>query len=101
MNEAKTTTRKQILTIKYNNLVKKLKELEFLKGKCDLFPKLEDIDISDIVFYMQFLFTNNTDEFRENIKSALTLKSIQLTNEEFEEVHKIVFPFLKFIYEFI
>ena len=101
MNEAKTTTRKQILTIKYNNLIKKLKNLEFLKGKIDIFPSLDEIAIGDIVFFMKMLFTNNDDEFKQNLKDALALKNIIIEESNFLILHAEVYPFLLFLYNFI
>ena len=101
MDSAKSTTKKQVITIKYINLTKKLKELEFAKNyDSDLFPSLETIDIIDLLFYFQFLFGYTTDKYITNLKTSLKLKNVVLTDSQFEEVYKIVYPFLIFIKNF-
>ena len=77
----------------------KLKKFQFLK--IDIFPSLDEIAIGDIVFFMKMLFTNNDDEFKQNLKDALALKKIELLDNEFEIIHAEVYPFLLFLYNFI
>jgi len=101
MDCAPKQTRRLVLTVKYNNTVKKLKELEFFKDSDALFPSLEDVDLGDILFYFQFLFTNPEDEFKTNLASILKLKSIVLNDNEFEIVHKTVFPLIQFLHTYI
>ena len=98
MDSANTTTRKKVITIKYNNLILALKQLPFSKNYdiLDLFP----LDIVDLLFYFQFLFGFTSDEYITNLKSALKLKNVVLSDSEFEEVYKIVYPFLVFIKNF-
>jgi len=102
MDSAPKQTRRLVLTVKYNNTVSKLKELDFFKqSETALFPSLEEVDIGDILFYFQFLFTNPDDEFKGNLTSVLKLKSIELNDEQFENVHKVVFPLINFLYTYI
>ena len=85
-------------------MLKKIKELKNYDKKYDeLFPVLDEstFKITDIVYFMTFIFTNADDDYKENLKSVLKMKNIILEDEYFEEVHTIVFPFLKFINTFV
>jgi len=102
MDSASKPTRRLVLTVKYNNTVAKLRELQFFKESYEsLFPDLQTVDLGDILFYFKFLFTNPEDEFKSNLTSVLKLKSVQLTNEQFEDVHKIAYPLINFLYTYI
>ena len=100
MDEANIKTKKAVITIKYNNLIKKLKELDFLKEIP--FPSLEDVDIGEVIFYLKILLIDKDNEYRQNLKTLLLYKKINIDNDEdFEKFHKIVFPFINFIMAFL
>ena len=100
MDEANIKTKKAVITIKYNNLIKKLKELDFLKKIP--FPSLEDVDISEVIFYLKILLIDKDNEYRQNLKTLLLMKKIVIDNDEdFEKFHCIVYPFINFIMAFL
>jgi hypothetical protein len=100
MDSADKLTKRKVVEIKYNNLIKKLVLLPFLKEVP--LPSLDKIEITETLFYLKLLLTNSDNEYRDNLKNLLVMKKIKLENEEqFEEFHKIVFPFIVFIKEFL
>jgi len=100
MDDANGATKKTVITIKYNILIKKLKELDFLKEVP--FPSLQDVQISEVIFYLKLLLIDKDNEYRQNLKNLLLMKKIVLDNDEdFEKFHKIVFPFINFIMAFL
>jgi hypothetical protein len=100
MDSASKQTKKKILEIKYNNLIKKLKELPFMKELP--FPPLDEVNMSEIIFYLKLLLINQDDQYRQNLKNLLLLKKVEIeTEEQFEEFHSIVFPFIGFIKDFL
>jgi len=74
MDEASKITKKKIIEIKYNNLIKKLKQLDFLKEFP--FPCLEDVEISEVIFYLKLLLIDKDNEYRQNLKTLLFMKKI-------------------------
>jgi len=99
MDEANGTTKKKIITIKYNNLIKNLKDLDFLKEVP--FPSLEDVQISEVIFYLKLLLIDKDNEYKNNLKNLLLMKKIVLDEEQFIKFHSIVLPFINFIMAFL
>jgi len=101
MNEASCTTRAKVITIKYENMIHKLVPLFEKEVKIPVpFPTLEQYDLVDLLFYFSLLFTNATDEYKENLQSLLSTQAIEVSPELFREIHLIVFPFIKWLKEY-
>jgi hypothetical protein len=54
---SKTITRKQLITEKYTLLISQLTETGLISN--DLFPSLDDIEISDLIFFFQLSFPDS------------------------------------------
>lgn len=83
------TTRKQLIIQKYTELQQQLKP--YLKD-ISILPSLEDIDISDLVFY--FTLTFQTNNYKETIRDLLQINSIKLHETDFNSVYDIIMPFV-------
>ena len=85
------TTRAKLITLKYNELIKKVENYV----DSSLFPSLEDIDISDLIFYFSQAFPNNeNNDYRENLKDVIEMNNVSIKEEDFEDIYKIVEDYL-------
>ena len=102
MDEANKQTRMDVIIIKYKNLISRMKQLDFIKPEhTEIIPEISRQNCADVLFFFKFAFTNSSDGFRENLKSIISLKKITFTDDEFEQIFKLVSPFLIFINTFI
>ena len=102
MEDAPKETRRNVIMIKYNNLMKKIKELDFVKeDSLSIVPEITRDNLGDVMFFFKFAFTNPADGFRENMKTIMSLQSKETyTDEQFEQLFQLVSPFLLFLSDF-
>lgn len=86
-----TTTRKEQIIIKYDSLLKSLKN----KAIIDVLPSLEEMDLIDIIYFFNLYFT--TGCYKENLSFLLEMKSINLSDGEFNELYDLVLPFIDWL----
>ena len=87
-----TLTRKDLITEKYTEL--KIQLEEYIDGS--LFPSIENIDISDIVFYLNFYFPKNGQkEYIATIEKLL--KPIEISDDDISEVTNLIIDFITFL----
>ena len=87
-----TLTRKDLITEKYTEL--KIKLEEYIDGS--LFPSIENIDISDIVFYLNFYFPKNGQkEYIATIEKLL--KPIEISDDDISDVTNLIIDFITFL----
>lgn len=94
MNEASTTTRANVIQIKYKRLIESLQPLFPNKQP---FPALDEYDLVDILFYFSLLFVNPDDDYKGNLRMVLLTQGVNLEETVFEQVHTIVLPFILFL----
>jgi hypothetical protein len=82
------TTRKQLITEKYNELTTQLKKYT----NEPIFPPIESIEITDLVFVFSLYFTG--DDHVATIEKLMKMKGIELNDDEFTEVINIIVPFI-------
>ena len=86
------TTRKDLITEKYTEL--KIQLEEYIDGS--LFPSIENIDISDIVFYLNFYFPKNGQkEYISTIEKLL--KPIEINDDDISTVTNLIIDFITFL----
>ena len=87
-----TLTRKDLITKKYTEL--KIQLEEYIDGS--LFPSIENIDISDIVFYLNFYFPKNGQkEYIATIEKLL--KPIEINDDDISTVTNLIIDFITFL----
>jgi len=87
-----TLTRKDLITEKYTEL--KIQLEEYIDGS--LFPSIENIDISDIVFYLNFYFPKNGQkEYIATIEKLL--KPIEINDDDISTVTNLIIDFITFL----
>ena len=99
MESASSTTRAKVISIKYNNLMDKLKPL-FPSDRALELPKLEEYDLADVIFYFSLVFTNEDNLYKDNLRTLLWTQGLQLEEGLFEQIHSIVLPFIQFLKTF-
>ena len=72
---SRTITRKQLITEKYSSLIQQITDTGLMGG--DLFPSLEDIEVSDLIFYFQLQFPDS-EKYTLAIEDLLDCKNIKL-----------------------
>lgn len=89
---SRTITRKQLITEKYSLLIQQLTDTGLMGG--ELFPSLEDIEVSDLIFFFQIQFPDS-DKYTSAIEDLLDCKSIRLKPKDKTKVINIILPFLE------
>ena len=85
------TTRKSLITSKYNELITELS----LFVDTSIFPSLEDIDCADLIFYFNLTFPpNQTGDYRQNLLDVIEVNDIEYTDEQFEKAYEIIRKYL-------
>lgn len=89
------TTRRQLITEKYNALEQKLK----LYTDETIFPSLDDIDVGDLVYFISMTFLGVQDDAgcRERLNDIITTHNIKLKRETFEKLYPCVKDFLDWL----
>jgi hypothetical protein len=86
----------QLIQTKYTQLQQDL--LPYTPPNKYIFPSLEDIDLSDLLFFISNMFPINETDYRSQFQDLLDLQGIQLSHSShFEKVYEIGLPFIQFI----
>lgn len=83
------TTRKEIIINSYMEFQKNVKSIINI----DLFPKLEDVDVIDLLIYFDLYF-KNTDDYSDIINELLFMNNIKLSNEKLNEIIPILTKYI-------
>ena len=85
------TTRKQLITEKYNELTDKL--TNYIDS--ELFPSLDDIDVVDLVYFFSLTFVGGaTDNYENQLKDLLYCRNIECDDDKFKQIYSIVSPYI-------
>lgn len=84
-------TRKELITEQYAILKTQIEETGLIKT--EIFPSLNDIDLSDLIFYFSLSFSDSSS-YEENIIDLLESKNIYLNEREQQQIVNIIIPFL-------
>ena len=88
-----TITRKDLITEKYTEL--KIQLQEYIIDD-SLFPSIENIDITDIIFYLNLYFPKNGQkEYIATIEKLL--KPIEISDDDISEVTNLIIDFITFL----
>ena len=88
------TTRKELIEEQYT-LLKEEIENTFGNNLQHLLPPLQEINITDILYYFVYIFDITNIKF--SIKVMLNFKSIQLDDTDIDKLCEILLPFVQFI----
>ena len=88
-------SRKEIIEDKYNVLQRKIN----LKMNMDLFPPLEIMSITDIIYLLNMNFKNITNDIDYNLKinNLIDINGYKLEKKDRELVIPDIIDFIKFI----
>ena len=82
-------TRKDLITEKYKELKNQLQE--YIDDS--LFPNIEDIDITDIIFYLNFYFPKNKESgYITTIENLL--KPVDINDNDISTVTNLIIDFI-------
>ena len=83
-----TLTKKDLFLVEYQNFQNIIKNyINYNGNDSDLFPDVNDMEISDIIYYIKMYFTEDSDiRFQQTVKDLMYLKGISLINTEYEHV---------------
>jgi hypothetical protein len=89
------TTRRELITLKYNLLGQKMKKYTDEQ----IFPSLEDVDVADLVYFISITFLGVQDDegCRERLNDIIETHNIKLTREAFNGVYPCVKDFLDWL----
>jgi hypothetical protein len=89
------TTRRELITTKYNLLGEKMRKYTDEQ----IFPSLEDIDVADLVYFISITFLGAQDDkgCRERLNDIIAAHDIKLTKEAFNGVYPCVKDFLDWL----
>ena len=87
------TTRKQLIVQQYTLLRNEVMKTNLIKE--DLFPSLEEISITDLVFFMQMSFPDS-NKYPEAIIDLLEGHDVFLKPKQQVQIINIITPFLLF-----
>ena len=85
-----TITRKQILTTMYLNFEKELSDLTNDK----FLPSLDDIDITDILFYLNYYFSEDKNNYDEELINLIELNGIKMKNNDLKVILQVCNKYL-------
>ena len=89
-----TITRKEIIQEKYILLKN---ELEKYIDQ-NLFPSLDDFDISDIVYYLNLYFPKGFESnYSNTIERLMKNKNIELDDNKYSDVVNLIIDFINFL----
>lgn len=88
---SRTITRKELITEQYAILKTQIEQTGLID--CELFPSLNDIDVSDLIYFFQLSFSDSSN-YEESIIDLLESKNIYLNAKEQKQIVSIIIPFL-------
>ena len=87
-------TKKDLITEKY--LVLKSSLEQYIDS--DLFPSLDDYEITDIIYYLNLYFPKNKEEYYINtIEKLMKQKQIQINDDDFSTITNLILDFINFL----
>jgi hypothetical protein len=89
-----TITRKEIITEKYNLLKTELNK--YISE--NLFPSLDDYDLSNIIYYLNYYFPKGSEEYySDTIERLMKSKNIELDDNDYSDVVNLIIDFINFL----
>ena len=89
------TTRKDLIIEKYLELQKVLKEKYEIEG---IFPSLEDVDISDLIYFFNLKFNSDDVEVRlMKVREIATYCKVEIKEEIFNEAFTLINEYIDFL----
>ena len=87
-------TKKDLIIEKY--LILKSSLEEYIDS--DLFPSLDDYEITDIIYYLNLYFPKNKEEYYINtIEKLMKQKQIQINDDDFSIITNLILDFINFL----
>ena len=87
-------TKKDLITENY--LVLKSSLEQYIES--DLFPSLDDYEITDIIYYLNLYFPKNKEEYYINtIEKLMKQKQIQINDDDFSTITNLILDFINFL----
>lgn len=90
------TTKKEFLTEQYLSFIKEIKTII----DTDIFPNLEDVDITDVLMFFQMSFTDD-DEYEDVVKNILDINGYDISKEQFNNAMPIINKYINDLKEFL
>ena len=89
-----TITRKDIIIQEYNKL--KIQLNEYISE--NIFPSLDDFDLSNIIYYLNYYFPKGSEEYySDTIESLMKSKNIELDDNDYSDVVNLIIDFINFL----
>ena len=87
-------TKKDLITENY--LVLKSSLEQYIDS--DLFPSLDDYEITDIIYYLNLYFPKNKEEYYINtIEKLMKQKQIDIDDNDFSIIVNLIIDFINFL----
>ena len=89
-----TITRKEIIIEKYNLL--KIELNKYISE--NLFPSLDNYDLSNIIYYLNYYFPKGSEDYYfDTIERLLKTKNIELDDNDYSDVVNLIINFINFL----
>ena len=89
------TTRKELIVKKYIELQNELNENYQISG---LFPSLEDVDVSDLLYFFNLKFNCDDEVFRKNkVKEIAEYCHVEINDDKFDEAFTLINSYIDFL----
>ena len=89
------TTRKDLIIEKYLELQKNLKEKYEIDG---IFPSLEDVDISDLIYFFNLKFNSDDVDVRmAKVQEIAGYCNVEIKEENFNEAFILINEYIDFL----
>ena len=88
------STRREIIVEKYNTLIIDINNI--YKKDISFLPSLDNTDLYDLIFNFNLIFGSYTDNFHAPLRNMLSIKNIDVTNEEYKQIYPLIHRFLIF-----
>lgn len=89
------TTRKELIVRKYIELQNELNENYQISG---LFPSLDDVDVSDLLYFFNLKFNCDDEAFRKNkVKEIAEYCHVEINDDKFDEAFILINSYIDFL----
>ena len=82
-------TKKEFLTEQYINFINEIKTIIDI----DIFPSLDDVDITDVLLFFQMSFTDEND-YESIVKNIMDMSGIDIPDEQFNKAMPIITKYI-------
>ena len=89
-------TKKEFLTEQYINFINEIKTIIHI----DIFPSLDDVDITDVLLFFQMSFTDEND-YESIVKNIMDMSGIDIPNEQFNKAMPIITKYISELKKFL